>query len=125
MVANTAASEPPAFACNPSFDRSTLLLALAILSFGGCKQSSITPPVEWTAYGADLANTKYSPADQINAGNVQNLQITWRWSSPDNHLRESHRPFSFEGTPLMIDGVLYVATSLNQLAAVDADNGTF
>ena len=29
---------------------------------------------EWRYYGGDAGSTKYSPLDQINAGNVKNLQ---------------------------------------------------
>ena len=28
---------------------------------------------EWTTYGGDLANTRYAPLDQINAGNFNKL----------------------------------------------------
>ena len=36
---------------------------------------------EWTTYGADLANTRYSPLDQINAGNFNKLEIAWRFKT--------------------------------------------
>ena len=35
----------------------------------------------WNYYGGDAGSTKYSPLDQINAENVKNLQIAWRWKS--------------------------------------------
>src|SRR5690348_3751552 len=34
---------------------------------------------DWRWYGGDAAGTKYSPLDQINAENVNQLQIVWRW----------------------------------------------
>ena len=34
---------------------------------------------EWRAYGADLANTKYSPLDRITRENVGRLRVAWRW----------------------------------------------
>ena len=36
---------------------------------------------EWTTYGADLANTRYSPLDQISAGNFNKLEIAWRFKT--------------------------------------------
>ena len=42
---------------------------------------------EWPAYAGTYAAAKYSPLDQINAGNVKDLQIAWRWTSPDHALR--------------------------------------
>lgn len=41
---------------------------------------------EWRYYGADAGSTKYSRLDHINTSNVTNLQIAWRWSSPDNQM---------------------------------------
>jgi quinoprotein glucose dehydrogenase len=44
---------------------------------------------EWTAYGADLGNTKYSPLDQITAENFSRLRIAWRWTSADGFLSKT------------------------------------
>jgi quinoprotein glucose dehydrogenase len=41
---------------------------------------------EWPTYGGDLANSKYSPLDQINASNFSSLRIAWRVKSPDGFL---------------------------------------
>lgn len=38
---------------------------------------------EWPTYGGDLANSKYSPLDQINAANFRSLKVAWRIKSPD------------------------------------------
>ena len=41
-----------------------------------------TPKVgEWPTYGADLASTRYSPLDQINASNFNKLQIAFRFKT--------------------------------------------
>ena len=31
----------------------------------------------------DLGSTLYSSLDQINVSNVKELQVAWRWKSPD------------------------------------------
>jgi quinoprotein glucose dehydrogenase len=41
---------------------------------------------EWPTYGGDLANSKYSPLDQINASNFGSLKIAWHAKSPDAFL---------------------------------------
>jgi quinoprotein glucose dehydrogenase len=41
---------------------------------------------EWPTYGGDLANTKYSPLDQIDSTNFGTLKIAWRVKSPDAFL---------------------------------------
>ena len=86
---------------------------------------------EWRSYGGDVGGTKYSPLDQIDAGNFEDLRIAWRWRSVDGDidleaLRETDERLSIRGlqaTPLMIDGVLYLSTALYQAAAVDAGTG--
>ena len=37
--------------------------------------------VEWPVYGGNLASQFYSPLDQINARNVKDLKVAWRWSA--------------------------------------------
>jgi quinoprotein glucose dehydrogenase len=88
---------------------------------------------EWRSYAGDNGSTKYSPLDQIDAGNFSDLRIAWRWQSADGNVdleslprRQDGRPISIRGlqaTPLMIDGVLYLTTALYQAAAVDAGTG--
>ena len=81
---------------------------------------------EWRYYGSDAGNTKYSTLDQINAGNVRTLKVAWTWDSPDiKVLDQDEKLFTsgYEATPLMIAGVLYVSTSLSQVAAIDAKTG--
>ncbi len=86
---------------------------------------------EWRSYGGDLGGTKYSPLDQIDATNFNDLQLAWRWKSADGALDlESLRATlpqlgigMFQATPLMVGGTLYLSTALQQVAAVDAASG--
>src|SRR5689334_22524552 len=59
---------------------------------------------EWRFYGGDAGTTKYSPLDQINASNVKELEIAWRWKAENFGPRAD---YNWEVTPLMIGGVLY------------------
>ncbi len=81
---------------------------------------------EWRSYGGDQGATKYSPLDQINRDNVQNLKIAWKWDSPDQKILEANSKLytlGYEATPLMVNGVLYISTSLSQVAAINAATG--
>ena len=81
---------------------------------------------DWAAYGSDKANTKYAPLSLIHADNVSELRLAWRWTSPDEEILASNpglRTWIHEATPLAIDGVLYTATSLSQIVAIDAGSG--
>ncbi len=80
--------------------------------------------VEWPYYGADPGNSKYSPLTDIDAGNVGRLQVAWQWKHWETPLEKyGTTPGFFENTPLMIDGVLYITTPYNSIAAVDAETG--
>lgn len=80
---------------------------------------------EWRQYAGDNASTKYSPLNQINADNFSRLKVAWTWRSVEEPVVKAHnlKTWAWESTPLMIDGVLYVTTSLSQVAAVDAGTG--
>jgi len=60
--------------------------------------------IEWRTYGGDLASTRYSPADQIDAANFNDLELAWSLRT-DNFGPEPE--FNLQSTPLMVGGVLY------------------
>jgi quinoprotein glucose dehydrogenase len=80
--------------------------------------------VEWGVYGGDPGGSKYSPADDVTAQNVQRLKIVWQWEHGEQPIKEYNTtPYRFENQPLMVDGVLYVTTPYNNAAALDAEMG--
>ncbi len=77
--------------------------------------------VEWPVYGGSLFAQHYSPLDQIDASNVANLRVAWRWSSANFGPRPEART---ETTPLMVDGVLYATAGVTRnVVAIDARTG--
>ena len=63
-------------------------------------------------------------ADRHQPQNVQRLHVAWEWKHWETPLQEfGTTPGFFETTPLMIDGVLYVTTPYNSIAALDAETG--
>src|SRR5258708_39477664 len=76
---------------------------------------------EWRTYGGDLASTRYSPLDQINADNFNKLAVAWRFKTDSLGPRPE---FKFEATPLMVHGVLYsTGGSRRAVVALDASTG--
>ena len=69
----------------------------------------------WPVYGGDLSNTRYAASDQINAGNVNDLHLKW--------IFQTGVLGSFETTPIVEDGVMYITTPYNHVFAVDASTG--
>src|SRR5688572_14975831 len=65
-----------------------LILIAALSATAGAQQPAVSSTAigEWPTYGGDLANTKYSPLDQITAANFGSLRIAWRAKSPDAFL---------------------------------------
>src|SRR5437763_15644266 len=102
------------------------LWILALFAAGSlvAVQSGPARQVEWPFVGGDQENTKFSPLTDVNRDNVQRLQIAWQWQHGESR-REDYGtvPGNFETTPLMIDGVLYVTTPYNNVAALDAQSG--
>ena len=81
---------------------------------------------EWRSYGGDDGSTKYAALDQIDAGNVDQLQVAWQWQSSDAAVINENprlRAAGFKATPVMVDGILYIRTSLSIVAAIDAATG--
>jgi quinoprotein glucose dehydrogenase len=81
---------------------------------------------EWRAYAGTTHGLKYSPLDQINKDNVQNLSIVWQWPSAELELQKANvtlRSSRNENTPLMANGVLYTVTGLGLIASIDPGTG--
>jgi len=84
-------------------------------------QSNSAKERDWPAYGGDLANTHYSPLDQITAENFNRLQVAWRFKTDNLGPR---RESQLEATPLVIGGMLYtVAGTRRAVVALDATTG--
>jgi len=76
---------------------------------------------EWRTYGGDVGNTRYSPLDQNNASNFKNLEVAWRFKTDSLGPRPE---FQFEGTPLMVGGVVYSTGGTRRaVVALDAATG--
>lgn len=81
---------------------------------------------EWRHHGGDAASTRFSRLQQINRENVGELEVLWRWESSDFVLAQAHGVSSGklnQSTPLMVEGVLYFHSPLNQVFAIDPSNG--
>jgi quinoprotein glucose dehydrogenase len=100
---------------------------LAALLVGGALgiDAAVTGPStdkgEWQTYGGDLANSRYSPLNQIDAGNFKSLEIAWRFRTDNLGPRPE---FKLEGTPLMVGGTVYATAGTRRaVIALDARTG--
>src|SRR5262245_55249379 len=87
----------------------------------GAQQPSRTAMVEWRSYGGDLRSQHYSPLDQVTAANFNTLEVAWRFKTDSLGPRPE---FKLEGTPLMVNGVLYTTAGTRRaVVALDATTG--
>jgi quinoprotein glucose dehydrogenase len=96
---------------------------LIVLSNGVRGQSGAAshPIGEWRSYGRDLANTRYSPLDQITAENFARLQVAWRFKTDNLGPRPEYK---LESTPLMVNGRLFsTAGTRRAVVALDPASG--
>src|SRR5438094_6346336 len=91
----------------------------ALMILATCAQAQ-----EWPAYGGDPGNTKYSAIKQINRANVTQLKVAWTYHTGDISDGSKYPVRStFEGTPLVVDGVMYVTTPFSRVIALDPETG--
>lgn len=70
---------------------------------------------EWTTYGRDFGQQRFSPLDQINAKTVQRLVPKW--------IYQTGAASTFSTSPLVVDGVMYITAPFSHVAALDAKTG--
>ena len=73
-------------------------------------------PADWLNWRRTLDGWGYSPLDQVDRDNVGALRLVWSWGL---------EPGVSQTTPIVRDGVLYVANPGNVVQALDAATGDF
>src|ERR1700748_1249054 len=92
-----------------------------LLSKQPARAAKALPDTDWRNYACDLANTRYSPLDQIDAGNFNSLEVAWRFKTES---LGRHLEYMLEATPLVIKGRLYcTAGSRRDVICLDAETG--
>jgi alcohol dehydrogenase (cytochrome c) len=100
------------------------LLGLTLLCYGLTGQSVVgndrllnaaKEPQNWLTYGGDYFSHHFSPLTQITPANVKGLNLAWVY--------QSAVAGSWESTPLVVDGIMYVTQRPNDVVALDAATG--
>src|SRR6266542_1409599 len=108
--------------------RATLRVCIVL---GGCLAAMGSPasaqpamPVkdpagrEWMTYGGNLFNQRFSSLSQINTSNVGQLKGAWTYKTG-----AMSAATSFESSPIVANGVLYLTGPHSQVYALDAKTG--
>ena len=77
-----------------------------------------SPANDFPLAGGDYLNQRYSALDQINTTNVDKLGGAW-----SIHIDEGGAAGNLDGTPIVVNGVMYVSTARQHVLAIDAATG--
>ena len=98
--------------------RSGTCLALAGVLFltwapAGTAQRLGTENGEWRYWGGDEGSSRYSPLDQINADNVAELEVVWRWKAANYGPKPD---FIYRATPLKVGDKLFTVAGTRSIS---------
>jgi quinoprotein glucose dehydrogenase len=80
------------------------------------------PAGDWPNYGRTPGGDRHSPLTAITRENVSGLTLAWEYRTGEAGIRTGN-PTALEATPLVIDGVMYLATPLGKVIALDPVTG--
>jgi len=72
-------------------------------------------PQNWLTYSGTYRSQRHTLLKQITPANVNRLELQWVFQSRSTE--------KFEATPLVVDGVMYTVSPLNNVVALDAATG--
>jgi alcohol dehydrogenase (cytochrome c) len=72
-------------------------------------------PQNWLTYSGAYSGQRYSTLRQIDSTNVKNLEMTW--------IFQNQVFGSWESSPLVVDGIMYLTQRPNDVLAIDAKTG--
>jgi quinoprotein glucose dehydrogenase len=87
-----------------------LVVAAGAASFGFSAQQR--PDLWWPGYGGGADNSRFFASQQINKGNVRDLEVAWTYPHGDT-----------SSGPIVMHGVIYGRGRSGSLVAVDAATG--
>src|ERR671928_146228 len=80
-------------------------------------------PQNWLTYYGAYDGQRYSPLDQINRDNVRRLAPAWVFQCGSTGLHAGKSTYSFEASPIVVDGVMFVSAWDGWVWALDARTG--
>ena len=109
-------------------------LSVSLLALAACSQPAAQPevgadvaetgrriiladqePQNWLSHGRNYQETRFSPLDEIDTGNVSKLGLAWFYDLDTNRGQEA--------TPLVIDGIIYTTSAWSKVQAFDGETG--
>jgi quinoprotein glucose dehydrogenase len=102
----------------------SILLAIVMLFAVRGVSAQSAPDTGWPNYGNDAGGERFSPARQIDRGNVAQLQVAWTYRTGANQQKtDLIQKAAFEATPILIEDKLFLTTPYNHVIALNPENG--
>ncbi len=92
-----------------------LRIALAYSASSLATNATPSVPGDWPVAGHDAAGTYHSPLTAIDAANIGELGFAWQYALGTTR--------GLEATPLVVDGMMFVAGNWGRVYALDAASG--
>ncbi|CAN5165234.1 hypothetical protein BH11BAC6_BH11BAC6_01270 [soil metagenome] len=95
-----------------------VIVCFLFIGYLACKQGAEKPSYgtsEWKEYLGGPERNHFSPLNEINKDNVQQLNVAWEYHTLDSG--------QIQCNPIIVDGVLYGMTATTRPFAVDAATG--
>ncbi|RMF95403.1 MAG: pyrroloquinoline quinone-dependent dehydrogenase, partial [Gammaproteobacteria bacterium] len=95
-----------------------------------CLFSTAAAAAQWAHYGGGPGGQQYSPLDQINTGNVRQLEVAWQYRSGEleRHSEFHNATAKVQVNPILLPatagGHLAICTPFNRVVALDPATGT-
>src|SRR5260370_38843061 len=104
-----------------------VLMAMALSVVAGAPTHSagpaapnwkMPPTLDFPLAGGSYSNQRYSALTQINRSNIKTLGGVWSMRVEDRG-----RGGTLDGTPVVVDGVMYVTTGARNVLPIDVKTG--
>src|SRR5580658_10934230 len=91
---------------------------------GGTALAQTPSASDWGYYGGDMFGQRFSRLNEINRENVTHLTVAWTYRTGENGAGFARaNKLSFEATPVLAFGLLYLETPTNIVIALDPETG--
>ena len=109
--------------------RNLFILLLGTILLLACSpeinEEKATPEGDWRHHGGNHNSDKYAPLDQIDGSNFSELELAWRYRSPDLDLPEdlAYPTGDYRAVPLVVNGIMYVNSNHGLISALNSATG--
>jgi quinoprotein glucose dehydrogenase len=100
-----------------------ILVAALVAPSAQAQIDNSGPTAGWAAWGNTAGGLRFSPLNQITPRNVGKLHVAWTYHMGPSVTSAAHPIFTFEVTPIIGDGRMYVCSNVNKVVALDPETG--